>query len=34
MQFLKAVGKQFKAVEGNYIEVDHLPVDVGKKIIL
>jgi large subunit ribosomal protein L21 len=25
-------GKQFKAVEGNYIEVDHLPVDVGKKL--
>ena len=25
-------GKQFKAVEGSYIEVDHLPVDVGKKL--
>ncbi|RJQ39440.1 MAG: 50S ribosomal protein L21 [Anaerolineaceae bacterium] len=25
-------GKQFKAVEGSYIEVDHLPVDAGKKI--
>jgi large subunit ribosomal protein L21 len=25
-------GKQFKAVEGAYIEVDHLPAEAGKKI--
>ena len=25
-------GKQFKAVEGSYIEVDHLPADEGKKV--
>lgn len=25
-------GKQFKAVEGSYIEVDHLQEDVGKKV--
>ncbi len=27
-------GKQFKATEGAYIEVDHLPTEVGKKISL
>ncbi|HAF61465.1 MAG TPA: 50S ribosomal protein L21 [Anaerolineaceae bacterium] len=27
-------GKQFKATEGAYVEVDHLPAEVGKKISL
>jgi len=25
-------GKQFKAVEGSYVEVDHLPTEEGKKV--
>lgn len=25
-------GKQYKAVEGKYLEIDHLPADVGKKV--
>jgi len=25
-------GKQFKAIEGNYVAVDHLPLEEGKKV--